>query len=151
MARWLGIDHGLKTLGVALSDPTGALARPLTIIRRRSKVEDFAELARLAAEHEAEGIVVGLPAQPGAARAKQAASARLWAGRLAAAIAPVPVWLWDESFSSLEAERLLSEGGRRRGPDARIDDAAAAVILQSFLDARRENPDAGERVSPVAS
>lgn len=149
VGRWLGIDHGLKVLGIAVSDPSGLLARPLMLLERRSKAEDFAAIARLVEEHEVEGIVVGLPTQPGAARAKQAESVRLWAGRLAAAT-PAPVWLWDESFSSLEAERRLEESGRRRRPGARIDDLAAAVILQSFLDARRENPDAGERVSPAA-
>lgn len=148
MARWLGIDHGLKALGVAVSDPLGMLARPLAVIERRSKAEDFARIAALAEEHQIEGIVVGVPAQPGAAREKQAESVRLWAGRLAAAV-PVPVWLWDESYSSVEAGRLLAETGRRRKPGARIDDAAAAVILQDFLDARRANPNAGERVSPA--
>mgnify|MGYP005848084807 CR=1 FL=1 len=147
MGRWLGIDHGLKVLGVAVSDPTGLLARPLTVLHRRSKTEDFAALARLAAEHQVEGIVVGLPDQPGAERPKQAMSVRRWAAQLAAA-GPLPVWLWDEQFSSSEAARLLDEGGQRRAPGARIDDAAAAVILQSFLDARRDNPDAGERVFP---
>jgi putative Holliday junction resolvase len=144
MARWLGVDHGLKVLGVAVSDPSGFLARPLTLIKRRSKAEDFAHLARLLEEHQAEGIVVGLPLQPGHGSSKQAESARRWSAWLAAVVS-VPVLLWDESFSSLEAERLVA--GRRRG--GRIDDAAAAVMLQGFLDARRENPQAGEQVSPA--
>jgi putative Holliday junction resolvase len=141
MARWLGIDHGLKYVGVAVSDALGMLARPLTIVKRTSKAADFAALRRLVEAHDVEAVVVGLPLNPEGDDHKQAESVRRWAERLAAAVL-VPVWLWNESFSSFEAEHLLAG---RRSRD-RIDDAAAAVILQSFLDARRENPDAGERV-----
>ncbi|MBN1287716.1 MAG: Holliday junction resolvase RuvX [Anaerolineae bacterium] len=144
MTRWLGIDHGLRVLGVAISDPLGMLARPLRLVVRRAKAEDFALLAGLVEMHGVEGIVVGLPVNPEGGENKQEASVRKWAGRLAAAI-PVPVWLWDESFSSFEAAQRLAG---RRGSDARIDDAAAAVILQAFLDARREDPAAGEPVLP---
>lgn len=144
MTRWIGIDHGLKIIGVAISDRLGMLARPLRLVERASKAEDFALLAQLVEEHRVGAVVVGLPVNPEGGVSKQEQSVRKWAGRLAAAL-PVPVWLWDERFSSFEAEHLL-EG--RRSKNARIDDAAAAVILQEFLDARRENPQAGEPVSP---
>ncbi len=143
MARWLCIDHGQKVLGVAVSDALGVLARPLKTIRRRSKAEDFAEVARLIADYDAAGIVVGLPLNPTVPHSKHVASVRRWAQRMAAAV-QVPVWLWDESFSSEEAAQLVAG---RREPGARIDDAAAAVILQSFLEARREDPQAGEQIA----
>ena len=144
MGRWLGIDHGLKRLGVAVSDPSGLLARPLTVIDRRSKAEDFEKLAHIAEEYEVVGIVVGLPLLGDGTEGRQARAARNWAQHLATAL-DIPVRLWDESFSPFEAEALLHEAGRSR-PHA--DDAAAAVTLQSFLDALRENPDAGEEVRP---
>ncbi len=145
MTRWLCIDHGRIVIGVAVSDRLGMLARPLRLIKRRSKREDFAIIAGLVAELGVEGIVVGLPINPETApdqQDKKVDSVRKWAGRLAAAV-PVPVWLWDESYSSSEAKYLLDG---RRGIDARIDDAAAAVILQDFLDTRRTDPQAGEQV-----
>jgi len=134
--RLLGIDHGLKVIGLAVCDPTGLIARPLQLLRRTSKQEDFARIAATIAEQGAVGAVVGLPVSPPEITVyTQAERVRLWASRLAAAI-PVPVYLWNERYSSQDAEELLAAAGRAR-PD-RIDAVAAAVILQSFLDALRD-------------
>lgn len=133
--RLLGIDHGLKVIGLAISDPTGLLARPLDLLRRTSRREDFAHINALIAAHGVVGLVVGLPESPLHITVyTQADRVRLWASRLAAAV-EAPVYLWNERYSSQEAEELLAEAGRER-PE-RIDAIAAAVILQGFLDALR--------------
>ncbi|NLE51487.1 MAG: Holliday junction resolvase RuvX [Chloroflexi bacterium] len=145
--RLLGIDHGLKVIGLAISDPTGLLARPLDLLRRTSKRADFARINALIAEHGAVGLVVGLPVSPPEITVyTQADRVRLWAARLAAAV-EVPVYLWNERYSTQEAEELLEAAGRER-PE-RIDAVAAAVILQEFLDARRAGEPWPEPVAPA--
>lgn len=130
--RLLGLDYGLKVIGVAVSDPTGTITRPLDLIYRGSKKEDFALINAIIAEQNAVGIVVGLPVSPPEITTyTQADRVRLWASRLAAAVS-VPVYLWNERYSSQDAEEILAEIGQDR-PE-RIDAIAAAVILQSFLD-----------------
>jgi putative Holliday junction resolvase len=134
--RLLGIDYGLKVVGLALSDPTQLIARPYDLLHRTSKRDDFAKLNALIAEHGIAACIVGLPESPPEITVyTQADRVRLWASRLAAAI-DVPVYLWNERYSTQEAEELLAESGSDR-PD-RVDAVAAAVILQGFLDARRD-------------
>jgi len=134
--RLLGIDYGLKIVGLALSDPTGSLARPLQVLRRTSKQADFAAINAIIQQHGAVAVVVGLPESPPDITVYTAADrVRLWASRLAAAV-DVPVYLWNERHSTQEAEELLAEAGRAR-PE-RVDAIAAAVILQSFLNALRD-------------
>lgn len=145
--RLLGIDHGLKVIGLAISDPTGLLARPLDLLRRTSKREDFARINELIAANDVVGLVVGLPESPPEITVyTQADRVRLWASRLAAAV-DVPVYLWNERYSTQEAEELLEEAGRTR-PE-RIDAVAAAVILQGFLDAWRAGEPMPEPVKPA--
>ncbi len=134
--RLLGIDYGLKIVGLALSDPTGSLARPLQVLRRTSKQADFAAINAIIQQHGAVAVVVGLPESPPDITVYTAADrVRLWASRLAAAV-DVPVYLWNERHSTQEAEELLAAAGRAR-PE-RVDAIAAAVILQSFLNALRD-------------
>ena len=134
--RLLAIDHGRKVLGLAVCDRIGLLATPLRRLERRSRREDFATIAALVQETGACEIVVGVPLPvPGYEGYSQADTVSLWAARLAAAV-DVPVRLWDESFSSEEAARLLRDAGR--DSTGRHDEVAAAVILQSYLDSLRE-------------
>lgn len=131
--RLLGVDYGLKVIGLAVCDPTGTIARPLQLLHRTSKKADFAVINTLAAQHAVVALVVGLPESPSEITVyTQADRVSLWASRLAAAV-PLPVYLWNERYSSQDAADLLAEAGRDR-PE-RIDAVAAAVILQSFLDA----------------
>jgi putative Holliday junction resolvase len=131
--RLLAIDHGAKVIGLAVCDANWIAARPLQLLARKSRAEDFATLTAILARQQIAALVVGLPEQPEAeASTAQADTVRRWAARLAAAV-NVPVYLWEEQFSSLEAERLAEERGVRLS--GRIDDHAAAVILQSFIDA----------------
>ena len=139
--RLIGVDFGLKVVGLAICDPTGLLSRPLQLLRRRSKAEDFAVIGQLVAEHGAIGLVVGLPESPPEITVyTHADRVRLWASRLA-------VYLFNERYSSQEAEDILRDEGRDL-PE-RIDAVAAAIILQGFLDARHEGLPWPEPVTPA--
>ncbi len=128
--RVIALDVGERRIGVAVSDPTGTLATPHSVIRRRSKAEDFAAVARLAAELEAKRVVVGLPLSLDGSVGPQARRVTRYAQALARTLT-VPVELYDERYSTLTADELLAEGGRKR--QTPIDAAAAAVILQEYL------------------
>ncbi len=131
----LAVDPGGRYLGIAVSDPTGLIARPLTTLTHRARAADAARIAGLAAEHAAEAIVVGHPLDAEGRSGPQARHAERLAEAIRAATA-VPVSLHDESFSSLAAAELLRAGGKqRRARRDQIHAAAAAVILQSYLDA----------------
>ncbi len=145
--KLLAVDYGRKFIGLATCDALGLIASPLGVIKRRSRQEDFARIAAAVRETGAREIICGLPLPPPDYEGpSQADTVRRWAAQLAAAV-PVPVRLWDETLSSEEATQLLAEGtGRRR---ARIDDAAAAVMLQSYLDALREGFPVPPAVEPA--
>jgi putative Holliday junction resolvase len=129
----LGIDHGDKVIGLALCDSSWIVARPLQQLKRTSREADFARIKALLERHHVQGVVVGLPATPeDFDGVSQANTVHRWVMRLAAAV-NVPVYLWDEGLSTFVAEQLSLET-RIALPD-RIDDRAAAVILQSFIDA----------------
>ncbi|MDH7486033.1 MAG: Holliday junction resolvase RuvX [Anaerolineae bacterium] len=135
--RLLALDVGERRVGVAVSDVAGWLARPLTIITRRSRREDFAAIARLVEEQEATAVVVGYPLNMDDSIGPQARRVARYAAALQRVL-PVPVVLWDERLSSEEAlQRLRAAGGSRRRR-SHLDDAAAAVILQEYLDAQRQ-------------
>jgi putative Holliday junction resolvase len=132
----LALDVGDRRVGVAVSDPTRSLARPLTIIRRRSRREDFARIARLVEEQGATGLVVGHPLNMDDTVGPQARRTQRYAAALEQAVS-VPIVLWDERLSSEEAaERLRAAARSRRKRQKHLDDAAAAVILQEYLDAQ---------------
>jgi putative Holliday junction resolvase len=146
----LAIDLGSARVGVARCDPDGLLASPLATVARGHG--DLDGLAALAAEHGAMEVIVGLPTglsgRPGAA----AAQARAFAEALAARLAPVPVRLVDERFTTVLAHDALRQGGRgSRERRTQVDKAAAALILQGALDAERATGQpAGELVAAAA-
>ena len=135
--RLLAIDHGIKRIGVAVCDASRLIARELTIITRKSKKEDFALLNQIAERERVVGIVVGLPtnfeAAPGTYT--QADTVRLWVERYKETT-DLKIILWDEQLSSEEA-RSIGELQNRKYDD-HIDDLAARVILQTYLDAVRD-------------
>jgi len=133
--RILGLDLGERRVGVAISDPEGTLAQPLVQLEPRGRRDLVAAVARLAADNGAERVVVGMPFLHDGARGEQARRAAAVAAALRQAIA-IPVVEWDERFSTQDAQEKLREAGvRPRRRQGRIDQAAAAVILQSYLDA----------------
>lgn len=135
--KLLALDVGLARIGVAVCDPLQLAARPLTVIHRRSRNEDFAVLAKLVQHETAQAVICGLPLNMDGSEGPRAQSTRKWAMRLAHALrallgAPLPVIFWDERLSTYAAQALLAERGDAVAEDA----AAAAVILQGYLDAR---------------
>jgi putative Holliday junction resolvase len=134
--RLLGIDHGLKRIGLAVSDPSGLVARELTVLNRKTNREDFERINRIAAEQKVVGIVVGLPINSDAEAGEytQADTVRKWVERLAETT-QLPITLWDEQLTSADARELSIQQGRNRREA--IDDLAARIILQGYLDAVR--------------
>lgn len=133
--RILAVDPGEKRHGIAISDPTGTIANPLTVIRHVSRPLDAAAIAGLAREQDAVRIVVGSALDDDNRPTPQSRRAY----RLAALIrtqTDIPVVLWDESGSTQEARRAaLAIGASRRKRGGHLDEIAAVVILQSYLDA----------------
>jgi putative Holliday junction resolvase len=136
--RVLGVDVGTVRVGLALSDPTGTLASPLETLRRAKNHADLDRLAALVVEHEVTEVVVGEPVHLSGASGASAQDAGNYAQELADRIPDVPVILIDERLSTVTAASHLREGGiDSRKQRAVIDQAAAVVILQQFLDSRR--------------
>ncbi len=134
MGRVLALDVGEKRVGVALCDETQTLARPLLTLKRASKNEDFARLMAVCREHAIERIIVGLPRTLHGEEGPQARRVRRYAAELQAAL-NLPIDFWDERFSSVDAQERLASASRRLRARGEIDAAAAAIILQEYLDA----------------
>lgn len=132
----LGIDPGDARIGVARSDPSGFLATPVETVKRGR-----GDLARIAAILEEEGaveVVVGLPRSLAGGEGPAAAKVRQFARALARRVAPVPVRLCDERLTTVSAEAMLRDRGRKGGNRrAVVDQAAAVLILQHALDSER--------------
>ena len=122
--RVLALDYGAKRTGVAVSDPTGTIARPLTVIAGAASDDGLRQIARLVAEHRAGLVVVGLPVSLDGGEHAQARAVRSFVGRLKAAL-DVPVVLYDERFTTAIAQ---SKGGTKE-----LDARAAAQILDDYL------------------
>jgi putative holliday junction resolvase len=132
----LAVDVGSVRVGVARSDPGGILASPLAVLAHGPS--DLDELAGLAASADAIEVIVGLPTSLSGRDGPAAHSARSFAAELAGRVAPVPVRLVDERFTTTQAHDALRRGGRDSRARRRVvDAAAAAVLLQSALDAER--------------
>ncbi len=132
----LGIDPGDARIGVARSDPSGVLATPVETVRRGK-----GDLARIAAILEEEGaieVIVGLPRSLKGGEGPAAVKAREFASHLARRLAPVPVRLVDERLTTVSAEAMLRDRGRKGSRQrAVVDQAAACVLLQHALDRER--------------
>jgi putative Holliday junction resolvase len=133
---WFGVDVGSVRVGVARSDPRGVLAVPVTTLRRDQRLgADLDELVALLAEHEAVGVVIGLPRTLAGREGPAVREARDYGQALAARVAPRPVVYVDERLTTVLAQRnLTSSGVRGRAKRSVVDQAAAVQILQSFLD-----------------
>ncbi|HLY42331.1 MAG TPA: Holliday junction resolvase RuvX [Terracidiphilus sp.] len=133
--RYLALDVGSKRIGVAVSDELGLTAQPvLTLERRRNPREDLRSLARLCRRFSVAGIIVGNPIHLSGDLSPRATKTQAFAGELAA-LTGLPVQLWDERLTTQEAHQILYESGHRRQQHRRVvDQVAAVLILQSFLD-----------------
>jgi putative holliday junction resolvase len=135
--RVLGLDVGSRRIGLAISDPLGITAQGLDTIQRQNKRLDFEQLERVLRQYEVAEIVIGLPLRMSGAEGTQAEKMQAFAEAIRRRF-QLPVHLWDERLSSAQANRLLRETDmsiKRRG--AVVDQMAAVLILQSWMDARR--------------
>lgn len=136
----LGVDVGDVRIGVSRCDPGGVIATPVETVAAGQR--SYARLAELAQEHVAVEIVVGLPRSLSGGTGPAARKVRAYAERLAQDVAPVPVRLVDERMSTVTAENVLRQLGKRGAKRrAVVDQAAAVVILQSALDTERASGD----------
>ena len=132
----LGIDPGDARIGVSRSDPSGMLATPVETVRRGKG--DLARIAQILAEENAVEVVVGLPRSLSGREGPAAVKVREFALELARRVAPVPVRLCDERLTTVSAEAMLRDRGRKGAKRrAVVDQAAAVVILQQALETER--------------
>jgi putative Holliday junction resolvase len=140
VTRLLGLDVGDRRIGVAVGDTETRLATPLRTVARSAKPElDVATIVRLAGEEAAEALVVGLPLTESGEVGSQARAVRSFAGRLARDL-HLPIHWQDERYSTFEAAQRLGPAGgsrqrQRKRREEELDAMAAAIILQTYLDA----------------
>lgn len=143
----IGLDPGDARIGVARCDPAGMIATPVETVPAGTGA--LRRIRRLVEEHEAVEVVVGLPRSLSGGEGPAAAKVREFADRLAERVAPVPVRLVDERLTTVSAEAMLRDRGRKgSGRRAVVDQAAAVLILQHALDSERASGRApGETVA----
>jgi putative Holliday junction resolvase len=144
--RALAVDHGEKRIGIAVSDPTGTLARPLGIIKHVSRAVDAGRVLEFALENQAALIVIGQSMDeegfPNSAGRRALRFAEALRGRT-----EIPVIMWDESLTTQDARAArIASGMPRKRRSKRVDSLAASIILQSYLDAS-QNLDSGKAES----
>ena len=132
----MGLDIGDKRIGVALSDPGGILASPFTIIERTGEEEDIRAVIDIIEQREVSKIVAGLPRLMSGKVGEQAVKVEVFVEQLRRHV-QIPIELRDERLSTVSARRLMQSTGRKTKKKPRYDDAAAAVILQAYLEEGR--------------
>src|SRR5690349_5350575 len=134
--RVLGIDHGTKRMGIALSDPSGTIAQPLEFIPAEPFAQFLERLKQILREKEVELIIIGIPRNMDGSYGPSAAKVQEFVAVLKENIA-VPIQLWDERLTSAQANRFLLQADvKRKDRKEKVDKAAAAILLQSYLDSR---------------
>lgn len=139
--RSMGLDFGDKTIGIAVSDPMGWTAQSKAVIRRKNLTDDLLKLQEYLSEYDIEEIVVGLPLNmngtPGGRVEKTMQFVNFLKKRL-----EIPIVLWDERLSTKQAEGILLEADLSRKKRKKvIDQLAAGIILQNYLDAKKKKGD----------
>ena len=133
--RWLAIDHGTKNIGLAFSDEMEILASPFEVWPNQGE-STLVKITRLAKEEGAQALLVGLPRHKDGNESATAPLARAF-GESLRDMTGLPLLFWDEHLTSMEAERLLAERGvKPKDRKARLDAAAAAVMLMDLMETR---------------
>ena len=136
--RVMALDVGERRIGVAMSDVTRVLASPLTTLKAQPRPRALDQIAALVRDYEVVEVVVGLPLTLSGEVGPQAHAVQQFAEQLGRALS-VPLHLFDERLTTVAAERMMVDLGMKpEQRKARIDEVAASIILQDFLDARRE-------------
>lgn len=140
--RALGVDLGSKRIGIAISDLSGTIGSALTTVHRsKSRRHDHSEIAKLVRDEEAEVVIVGLPLSLDGSVGPAAKAATIEAKQMATVVG-VPVEMYDERFTTVTAERHMIEAGLNAQARRKVvDKAAAAVMLQAWLEHRRNTWD----------
>lgn len=135
--RLIGLDIGDRRIGVAFGDSGMSMATPLDVIERVSDEQDAARINTFVHEYDAALVIAGLPRNMDGSTGPQAQATQAYVDRLKPLLR-VPVQLWDERLTTVEASQRQQESGTRRGKKSRrgLDAIAAAVILQDYLDAQ---------------
>jgi putative holliday junction resolvase len=132
--RVLAIDHGTKRLGLALSDETGTIAQPLQFLSAEPGATLLERLKEIVDARKVEEIIVGLPRNMNGTYGPAAEKAREFVAALKQVLT-VPIRTWDERLTTVQANRFLIDSGMRREKrKERVDQTAAAILLQSYLD-----------------
>lgn len=138
--RIMAIDYGDARTGVAVSDPTGLLAGYTTVIQSRKAEVVAAEIARLVKEQGVEELVMGFPRNMDGTEGSRAELYRTFAKQVEEAVA-LPVHLWDERRTTIEAHAILHESGKKmKAHKKNVDAVAATLILEGYLTYRRNHP-----------
>ncbi len=134
MKRWLGLDLGHVRIGVALSDPLGITAQPLTVLASAGTQQDIISIGELVNQHEVAQVIVGLPFNMDGTDSSQTRKVREFTFKLSEKLNS-PVFFVDERLTSRQAERTMIEGNvRRENRRGKVDKIAAALLLQSALE-----------------
>jgi len=137
VGRTLALDYGDRRIGIALSDEMGLAARPLMTLVRTTWTEDLKRLTAIIREHEVRRIVVGMPLHMDGGRGGRARLTEAFIERVRGATG-LPVVPWDERLTTVQAERILISGDVSRARRRKvIDQVAAVILLQAWLDAQR--------------
>ena len=141
--RVLAIDPGTVRLGLALSDPSGVIALPLSVLTRRSPREDLEALRRIVEEHHVERVLIGLPRLMDGTLDTAARAAQAFGANVEKALER-PVEYWDERLTTVAAERyLIAQGKRRHKRRGDVDRMAATLLLQGYLDYQAQRTSGG--------
>lgn len=131
---YIGIDYGERRIGVSRSDPTGLIASPIETLEVRSNQDAVERLGKIIDEHKPNGLVVGYPLHPSGDKTDKCKEIDAFIDMLSSRF-PGPIYRVDESYSSQEAAAIIHAHGKRVGQDKkRVDQLAAVIILQRFLD-----------------
>ena len=136
LSRILGLDYGERRIGLALSDPLGIIAKPLTVIDRQKTADHISKISEIISERKVTSIVVGLPLTLKGQYSKQTEIVLDFIEQLKADL-KIPILTIDERLSSIAAEKSLQEQSVKTGYEkGRVDETAAAIFLQEYLDSK---------------
>jgi putative holliday junction resolvase len=134
--RLLGIDYGDSRIGLSISDELASFAHPYRTVQRDTKV--FHEVRQIVERERITGIVIGLPKNMDGTLGQSAAKAKAFGGELALVIPATNIMFWDERLTTIEAQRTLHAAGKNAKQSKKmIDQVAAQILLQSYLDSLR--------------
>ncbi len=136
--RWLGLDLGERRIGLAISDPLELTAQPFTVWHRKGSLkQDLNYLQQVIQDYEIDGVVLGLPKHMNGTEGIMADKARNF-GLALNKLSGIPIEYWDERLSTASAQRLLIEADlSRKQRKGKVDQVAATIILQNFLDFKK--------------